>query len=57
MYIGVSYDKYIKKYEAYYHHQGKKRHIGYYSDEIDAAKAVNMALEFLGRHAINFFEK
>jgi len=57
MYNGVSYHKYRKKYEAYYHQQGKKRHIGYYSDEIDAAKAVNMAFEFIGRQAINFIDK
>ncbi len=48
-YKGVSYSKFAKKHCAYIKVDGKKKHLGYFSDPIDAAKAYNKAaIEFFG---------
>lgn len=42
-YKGVSWNKVIKKWEAYISPNGKQIALGYYENEIDAAKAYNKA--------------
>lgn len=49
---GVSYYRRDKNFSAYIHAMGKKIHIGYYKDEISAAKAYNdAAVKYYGEFA------
>src|SRR6478609_5598332 len=49
---GVSYYVKLKKYRAYISHKGKRINLGYYVNEIDAAKAYNTkAIELFGEYA------
>jgi hypothetical protein len=52
-YIGVSFDKRSNKWLAYINLFGKRKHIGYFVNEIDAAIAYNeLAIEYYGEDAI-----
>lgn len=42
-FVGVSWTKHVKKWEAYIWVNRKKYNLGFYEDKIDAAKAVNEA--------------
>ena len=55
-YIGVSFRKEIKKWGAYTSHKGKKKHLGYFLNEIDAARAYDKAVKkYFGPYArVNF---
>ena len=55
-YKGVSFNKARKRFIAYIQHNKKRFHLGYFEDEIDAAKAYDKkAREFFGEFAyLNF---
>jgi len=42
-YKGVSWNKYARKWSAYILYNGKRQHLGYFKDEIIAAKVYNNA--------------
>lgn len=51
-YTGVSFSKSAKKYEAYIHHNGKKKNLGLYRTAVEAAIARDKAaLEYFGEYA------
>ena len=47
-YTGVSWDKRSQKWQAYIWLNGKKKNLGYFTDEIEAAAAYRAAAEELG---------
>ncbi len=50
IYKGVSYSKFAKKWSAYIKVDGVKKHLGYFVEEINAAKAYNeAATKFYGK--------
>ena len=57
-YKGVSWHKRIKRWNAKIMHKGKRIHLGYFDDDIDAAKAYNAkAIELFGEYAyLNKFD-
>lgn len=42
-YKGVSWNKNIGKWQSYIYHQGSRKHLGYFTKEIDAAATYNRA--------------
>jgi hypothetical protein len=46
-YKGVSWEKRRSKWQAYIETKGHKRHLGYFDNEIDAAKAYNTAASLI----------
>ena len=54
-YTGVSWSKNSQKWEAYYRRTGHKQKIclGYFKDELDAAKAVDTARILYGLESYN----
>ncbi|MFA5238375.1 MAG: HNH endonuclease [Phycisphaerae bacterium] len=46
LYIGVSWNKSLEKWEAHIKVNGKKKHLGFYSSEIEAAKIRDEAAKF-----------
>lgn len=57
-YMGVSFDKSMRGWEAYIHPNRKKIHLGYFSDKESAAKARDVAaIKYFGEYAnLNFPE-
>ena len=47
MFTGVSWHKNVKKWCATIHMNGKSNHLGYFVDEIEAAKEYQLALKSL----------
>jgi hypothetical protein len=58
-FLGVSYDKKCNKYQARVYYQDRSRYIGFFADEIDAARAHDYrAVELFGDEAqVNFPEE
>ncbi len=58
MYKGVCYIKAREKWEVHIYQHGKKKHIGYYDLEIDAAKAYDAAvIKKCGKRAVTNFDQ
>lgn len=50
---GVSFNKRLKRWHAYIQYKGKRKHIGFYEKETDAAKSYNYwAVKSFGKFAV-----